>query len=82
MNFNPPIHNIDLKFKKIVRVISGHASIIEHTYVIEIKIDKGLNNEIYTTKKGRFFIRLLASNRELTGHSLIEYVKTKCLINK
>eukprot|EP00826_Nyctotherus_ovalis_P015739 TRINITY_DN144_c0_g1_i23.p1 TRINITY_DN144_c0_g1~~TRINITY_DN144_c0_g1_i23.p1 ORF type:complete len:325 (+),score=84.16 TRINITY_DN144_c0_g1_i23:48-977(+) len=78
MNLKPVMYQIQVEFKKVVTMHEGKASIIPHTYVVEITVQKSLKGDTYTTKDGRTFIRLLASNRELSGHNLIEYVKNKC----
>jgi len=47
--------------------------------VIEVNIKRGFQTETYSLSDGRVFIRLLASNRELTGSALIKYVREKCI---
>jgi hypothetical protein len=74
----PVMYQVQAEFKKVVSIHDNKISIIRHTYVVEITVQKSLKGDTYTTKDGRTFIRLLASNRELSGHNLIEYVKNKC----
>lgn len=50
-----------------------------NTYVIEFHVKEGGKEETYSTAEGRVFIRLSASNRELTGPALIKYVKEKAI---
>jgi len=75
----PVMYQVQADFKKVVAIHGNKISIIRHTYVVEITVQKSLKGDTYTTKDGRTFIRLLASNRELSGHNLIEYVKNKCI---
>lgn len=77
MNFKPPMYNVEVIFKKVIRIKNEGISLINHTYIIEIVVQKGSDNEIYSTKNEKVFLRLLASNRELSGHTIIEYAKEK-----
>eukprot|EP00831_Metopus_contortus_P035097 TRINITY_DN27947_c0_g1_i1.p2 TRINITY_DN27947_c0_g1~~TRINITY_DN27947_c0_g1_i1.p2 ORF type:complete len:119 (+),score=15.91 TRINITY_DN27947_c0_g1_i1:169-525(+) len=69
--------DVELIIKPVAKFWKGKLEEEKNLSVLEIHVKKGKPNQVYFTSRGQLYVRLLASLRQLTGPSMIQYGKEK-----